>query len=82
MACCAPAKCHCDLSAPAKPTTAPVPERAVNYTGHEMAKASPVHASAILLDSNGQLSTLLAVGTAAQRSTSVSLYAFSHAFLI
>jgi hypothetical protein len=82
MDCCSRAKCHCDLSAPAQPTPVPAPARAADFTGHDLTKIAPVHMSATLLLANGQFSTRSADHVAAQHSTAVALYSFTHAFLI
>jgi hypothetical protein len=47
-----------------------------------MAKAAPVHVSATLLVSNGQIGTHSTGDTDARQSTTVALYTFTHAFLI
>jgi hypothetical protein len=82
MDCCRTANCHCDLSAPVKPTTAPAPLRAVEATGHEIAKAVTSHASILLFDSKGQLGSYSGNDAGVHQFTTVALYTFTHAFLI
>jgi hypothetical protein len=82
MDCCRTTKCHCDLSAPVKPTTVPTPLRAVDITGHEIAKTGPGHASIVPLDPKGQLGLASSNDAGAHQFATVGLYTFTHAFLI
>jgi hypothetical protein len=82
MDCCGPAQCHCDLSAPSQPVPASIPARAVNFSGHEVGQILSLPPATIFLMTGEPSVHPLAADVNSSQSTTVALYALTHAFLI
>ena len=82
MSCCRPGQCHCDLSSPSQPMPSSPPVRAVDPSGHEVAKIASLPVSAAFFVSRERFSLRSTVDARTAPSTTVAPYALTHAFLI
>ena len=82
MSCCQPGQCHCDLSSPSQPMPISPPVRAVNTSGHEVAKIASLTASSSFFVSSERVGLCSAADARAPQFMAVAPYALTHAFLI